>query len=90
VQKDRLKNFPENIKEIWLFSEAKFSRLVKWQSVRFQKTICFDVVMSKHQIVENARNNVQLEKDRTYGKRKSFIAYTQRFKNEEKQEERMN
>jgi len=74
IQKDGLKNFLENLKEIWLFWEATFSSPVMWHSVRFQKNICFDVVMEEHHILENIHDNVQLEKDRTYGKRKSFIA----------------
>jgi len=41
-----------------------------WHSVRFQKNICFDVVIEEYQIVENRHDNVQLEKDRAYGQRR--------------------
>jgi hypothetical protein len=72
VQKDRLKNFPENLNEIWVFWEATFSSLVIWHSVRFQKTFYLDFVMKEHKIVENIHDNIQLEKDRTYEKERGL------------------
>jgi hypothetical protein len=84
VQKELLKNFPKNLKEIWAFWEATISSLVIWHYVRFQKNICFDFVMREHQIGENILDNVQLEKDRTYGKSEKVCSLPQKLKNEEK------
>jgi len=40
--------------------------------------------MKEHPVVENTHDNVQLEKDGLYGKRKRFVANPQRLKNKEK------
>jgi len=72
VQKDRLKNFPENIKKNFgLLGGATFISLVIWQTVRFQENICLDFVMKEHQRVENIHDN-ELGKDGMYGKERGL------------------
>jgi len=67
-----------------LLEEETFISLGIWHSVQFQKNVCLHFVMKAHQIVENTHDNLQLEKDGIYGKRKMLIAYAQKLKNEEK------